>query len=104
MKPKEPPKTCGTCRYPAHLVECFARFGTRRTNSKACECYEPAPSEQRNQQLEQVASELYGMAVTLLNDVEYFAKGAASLSIAQRRNKLSKSKGALEALGVSLDD
>lgn len=112
MKPKEKPKTCGTC------FHCAERHGTRfikrdgvclycgeavdtQSTSPICPCgnhrmwrERAGTLEQRYQQLEQVARRLYG-----------YIKRDADDSWSPVKEKIAQQfRKQLEALGVDIDD
>lgn len=115
MKPKEPPRTCGTCFYSTPR-----KYGHWTTNDLICLRHaistnserhhttacgwgiagpcgwrpkEPDAVEQRCQQLEQVAREMYDWADGVVNRCYTVVPG-----------RVDGFRARLEALGVSLDD
>ena len=122
MAPKEPPKTCGTCAnfvkepYKQHAGACMASYKHCPVNGYLCvsdmwpcertDLYIQREDtlEQRCQQLELVAKELYTELKVHMID-EMVSRCATPKEASDRtRFCLSNQRYRLEALGVSVDD
>ena len=112
MKPKEPPKTCGNC----DLNDAIRHLDDLLANDEfPCdECRADHEQlrgwlvglqslEQCYQQLEQVAWELYAVALSAWKEARCLAGPQVKRSIESREEHLSRLKAQLEALGVEID-
>ena len=101
MKLKAIPRKCDTCKYDGCL---YSQIPDCREHGCVRWIKQEPTLEQRYQQLEQVAKELYAIAFVSWKEARCLAGPQVKRSVESREEHLNRLKDQLETLGVILDD
>lgn len=114
MKPKEPPKTCGSLTREFRNIQDHCRYEREGSVAGSFHCYDVTGScfdrwvdeveglEQRYQQLEQVARDMWNFFRLISDDLGFEA--SFTHDVTKESWSLEVFRNRLEVLGVSLDD